>query len=75
VTEDELRAHILRGRRITRDPGLLALIDELERRLNQRPLKMRGRRVPDTSNDARINKARYMKIYMRRYRANKKEKQ
>jgi hypothetical protein len=69
VTEDELRQHIARGRRITRDPGLLVIIDELERLLNERPvLKLRGNHVPDTSDDAKIKKSQFMKFYMRDYR-------
>ena len=74
MNDEELRLAIFRGRRITRDPGILAILDETERRLNEKPvLKLRGNRVPDTSNDARINKSRYMKIYMRSYRARKKQ--
>ena len=73
MNEADLRLAIVRGRRITRDPGLLAIIDELERRLNERPfIRRRGNREPDTDQDARLKKAMYMKLFMRRYRAKKK---
>lgn len=78
MTEDELRAAIFRGRRITRDPGLLAILDQVESWLDAPPeqrrpsLKFRGRHHPDTSNDQRIRKAQYMKLFMRKYRARKK---
>jgi hypothetical protein len=75
VTDDELRIAILRGRRITRDPGLLEVLDEFERRLNTKVVNHRGLRGgpgPPSKDDHRIKKALYMKKFMREYRAKKK---
>jgi hypothetical protein len=78
MNEDELRIAIMRGRRITRDQGLLAVLDEFERRLNAAPsdnipsLRFRGGYVQNISREAKIKKAKYMRGYMRRYRARKK---
>ena len=71
ISDDDLRIAILRGRRITRDPGLLSLLDEFERRLNTRAVNHRGLRGgpgPPSKDDRRIKKALYQRYYMRDYR-------
>jgi hypothetical protein len=80
MNDDELRQHITRARRITRDPGILALISELERRLDapspppiqHRTRGFRGGPGPPSPDDARIRKAIYQREFMRKYRAKKK---
>lgn len=76
MNEEHLRQQIIRCRRITRDQGILALIDALEERLNNPPrptIEFRGRHVPDVSEDARIKKTAYMRRYMAEYRKRKKQ--
>jgi hypothetical protein len=73
MNDDELRTAIIRGRRITRDSGLLAILDEFERRLNAKPTTPRHRGLqggpgPPSRDDRRIKKAMYQRIYMREYR-------
>lgn len=78
MNDDDLRIAILRGRRITRDSGLLALLDEFEQRLNEKKVNHRGLKGgpgPPSKDDHRIKKAIYMKKFMRQYRAKKKAEQ
>ena len=75
ISDDDLRIAILRSRRITRDPGLLEVLDEFERRLNTKAVNHRGLRGgpgPPSKDDRRIKKALYMRYLMRKYRAKKK---
>jgi hypothetical protein len=79
MTEAELRQQIIRCRRITRDQGLLAIIDALEERLNAPPpqpppqIKFRHNHLVNASDDARIKKTAYMRRYMVQYRKRKKQ--
>jgi hypothetical protein len=71
MNDDDLRIAILRGRRITRDPGLLEVLDEFERRLNIKVVNHRGLRGgpgPPSKDDRRVKKAIYMRQYMRDFR-------
>jgi hypothetical protein len=72
MNEDDLRIAIVRGRRITRDPGLLALLDVLEQMVETRSKYMGP--GPSSEDDRRIKRAMYMKRYMRDYRRGKRRR-
>lgn len=69
--ENKLKAAIIRGRRTTRDPGMLMIMDALEWYMKQpRQAKYKGKYSPDTKNDAKLKKRIFMRTYMRDYRKN-----